>query len=150
MPRTEQPRSDTNRVLIIANRTAATPALIETVQARSLRGPAEFHLVVPATCAGLHRVVDPEDHGREQAEARMSEALPILSAAAGGEVSGEVGDPDPVSALHDAVHGGDYDEIIVSTLRGRISGWMKLDLPSKARALGLPVIHVEPDAVEAF
>ncbi len=137
------------RVLVLANRTAATPALVEHIRTRSLQGPAEFHLVVPATSVGLHRVVDPEDHGRDEAAASLRSALPLLSAAARSEVTGEVGDPHPVSALHDAIHGGRYDEIIISTLRSRVSGWVRLDLPSKARALGLPVVHVEPDAVDA-
>lgn len=47
------------------------------------------------------------------------------------------------------VHVGHYDEIIISTLDGRASRWMRLDLPRKARGLGLPVTHVEPEAVEA-
>lgn len=137
------------RVLVLANRTAATPALVEAVRARTACGPAEFHLVVPASSAGLHRLVDPEDHGREEAAASLRVALPLLSAAASSEVTGEVGDSDPVSALHDGIHGGRYDEIMISTLRRRVSAWAKLDLPSKARALGLPVTHVEPDAVDA-
>ena len=43
-----------------------------------------------------------------------------------------------------------YDEIIISTLPTRVSRWLRLDLVSKARALGLPVAHVEaPTSVEA-
>jgi hypothetical protein len=38
---------------------------------------------------------------------------------------------------------GDYDEILISTLPKRISRWLKLDLVSKTKALGLPVTHVE-------
>ena len=42
------------------------------------------------------------------------------------------------------------NEIIVSTLPLGISRWLKLDLVSKARGLGLPVTHVEaPSKVEA-
>jgi hypothetical protein len=46
-------------------------------------------------------------------------------------------------AIQDAVNLGSYDEIIVSTLPLGISRWLKLDLISKAKALGLPVTHVE-------
>jgi hypothetical protein len=67
--------------------------------------------------------------------------------AVGDEVEGHVGDADPLAAIHDAHHAMAFDEIIVSTLPSRLSCWMRLDLPSKARALGLPVLHVEADAV---
>ena len=46
-------------------------------------------------------------------------------------------------AIHDAVNLGDHDEIIISTLPLGISRWLKLDLISKARALGHPVTHVQ-------
>ncbi len=137
------------RVLLIANRTAASPALLEAVRARAERGPTSFHLVVPAAPAGLHRLANPEDHGEEEAAENLRAALPRLSLAARSEVRGEVGDPNPVCALEDAVYAGDYDEVIVSTLHSRVSRWMRLDLPSKARGLGLTVTHVEPDSVEA-
>jgi hypothetical protein len=53
-------------------------------------------------------------------------------------------------AIHDAVNLGGYDEIIVSTLPLGISRWLKLDLISKTRGLGLPVTHVEaPSKVAA-
>ena len=49
------------RVLVVAARTAATPALIEAVRERAARGPAKFTLLVPNPTHGLHSVVDPED-----------------------------------------------------------------------------------------
>jgi hypothetical protein len=136
-------------VLIVANRTADSPALLETIRDRVSHGPARFHLVVPASPPGLHKLVDPEDHGREEARANLRAALPSLSIAAGSEVTGHVGDPNPVAALEDAVHESAYDEVIVSTLHSRVSRWMRMDLPSKASHLGVPVTHVSPDAVEA-
>jgi hypothetical protein len=134
------------RILVVANRTAATSALLDAVRERAHRGGAAFHLVVPATPHGLHKVVDPEDDGRTEAERSLGEALPKLSEAAGGEVTGEVGDPEPLAAIQDACNLRGFDEIIVSTLPSRISRWLRLDLVSKARGLGLPVTHVEaPD-----
>lgn len=138
------------RVLIVANRTAATAALLEQVRARARECPATFHLVVPATPRGLHRLVDPEVAGREEAGANLLEALPKLSAAAGSEVTGEVGDATPLAAITDALHEtGAFDEIVISTLPRRFSRWTRMDLLTQARDLGLPVTHVDPDAVDA-
>ena len=41
------------RVLVVANRTAATPALISAVKERAERGPARFTLLVPNTSSGV-------------------------------------------------------------------------------------------------
>ncbi len=131
------------RVLIVANRTAATDLLQEAVRARASAGPAEFHLLVPATPRGLHRLVDPEVSGREEAAAQLELALEKLREAAGAEVTGHVGDADPTAAISDALHEQHFDEIIISTLPRRLSRWMHIDLPSKVRGIGLPVTHVE-------
>ncbi|MDQ3644567.1 MAG: hypothetical protein M3356_03540, partial [Actinomycetota bacterium] len=86
-----------NSVLLVANRTATTHRLRQAVSERASRGAGSFHLVVPAVPHGLHRVVDPEVAGREEAEAALALALPLLSEAAGFEVSGEVGSADPLA-----------------------------------------------------
>lgn len=134
------------RVLVIANRTAAKPALLAAVAERADRGPARFHLVVPASPHWMHRVVDPEIAGRAEAEERLGEALPLLGEAAGSEATGEVGASDPLAAIMDALYDHGFDELIISTLPRRLSRWLRVDLPSKARDLGLPITHVEaPD-----
>jgi hypothetical protein len=140
--------SDPARVLLVAHRTAAAKALSDAVRARSQRGPAIFHLVVPAHPHGLHKVVDPQEGDEGEADHALAEALPVLSEAAGSRVTGHVGDAEPLMAIADAVNQGRYDEIIVSTLPRRVSRWLHLDLVSKARGLGLPVTHVESDATE--
>jgi hypothetical protein len=130
------------RVLVVANRTAATPALIEAVRERAARGPTSFTLLVPHTSHGLHRLVDPEDQGMSEAEQTLDMAIPLLEQAAGGPVEGIVGDAEPLAAIQDAVNLHGFDEIILSTLPKRVSRWLKLDLPSKAAGLGLPVTTV--------
>jgi len=130
------------RVLVVAHRTAATPALIEAVRERAASGPATFTLLVPNTAHGLHRVVDPEDQEAGEAQTVLDLAVPLLEDAAGGHVEGLIGDPEPLNAIQDAVNIHGFDEIIISTLPKRVSRWLKLDLPSKLNGLGLPVTTV--------
>ena len=136
------------RVLLVANRTAADEPLLDAVRRRIERGPATFHLVVPATPSGLHRVVDPEDAGHNVARERLTNALPLLSEAADQAVTGHVGDANPLCAVQDALNLRGFDEIILSTLPWRVSQWLRVDLPRKIRALGVPVLHVVPGSTK--
>jgi hypothetical protein len=130
------------RVLIVAHRTAATPALQQAVRERAAAGPAVFTLVVPTAPRGLHRVVDPEDTDRAEAGAILELALPLLEEASGSHIDGIIGDPNPLNAVSDAIHERGCDEIIISTLPVRVSRWLRSDLPSKLKGLGLPVTTV--------
>ena len=131
-----------SKVLVVANKTAATPALIEAVRERAARGPATFTLLVPNTAHGLHRLVDPEDQGDTEAQTTIELAVPLLEKAAGGPVESMIGDPEPLAAIQDAINIHGFDELIISTLPQRVSKWLKLDLPSKVAGLGLPVTTV--------
>jgi hypothetical protein len=140
---------ETVNVLVVAHQTAATSGLLDAVRERAQRSPARFHLVVPQQPHGIHKVVDPQDAGKDEAQRALDHALPKLSEAAGQEVTGSIGDAEPLMAIQDAVNLGNYQEIIISTLPLGISRWLKLDLISKARGLGLPVTHVAaPSKVE--
>jgi hypothetical protein len=134
--------SESAQVLVVAHQTAATPALLDAIRQRAADSPARFHLVVPRRPHGMHKVVDPQDTGEDEARTVLRDALPRLSEAAGSEVTGSLGDSEPLMAIQDAVHLGNYDELIISTLPLGVSRWLKLDLVSKARGLGLPVTHV--------
>jgi hypothetical protein len=130
------------RVLIVAHHTAAGSELRAVVARRASEGPCSFTLLVPSSPHGLHRVVDPEDHGRAEAQRRLDAALPALSAAAGADVVGIVGSHDPLAAVEDALNLIGFDEVIVSMLPARVSRWLRLDLPRKVRGLGVPVTEV--------
>jgi hypothetical protein len=134
--------SSAARILVVANKTAATPALLEAVRERAARGPAEFTLLVPNATHGLHKLVDPEDQTQTEAETTIELALPLLEDAAGGSVDAMVGVPEPLAAIQDAVNLHGFDEIIISTLPTRVSKWLRLDLPHKVAGLGLPVTTV--------
>jgi hypothetical protein len=132
----------TARVLVVAHRTAATPALLEAVRERAARSQATFTLLVPKPVHGFDRLADPEDVSDTEAQATLELALPLLSDAAGAPVQGVIGVSDPLAAIEDAVNGEQFDEVLLSTLPKRVSRWLHLDLPSKVAGLGLPVTTV--------
>ena len=134
--------TDTRRVLVVAHRTAATPALLEAVRERAAQGGATFTLLVPKPVHGADRVADPEDVSSEEAQTTLDLALPLLSDAAGAPVEGVIGVSNPVDAVADAVNTQGFDEVIVSTLSKRVSRWLHLDLPHKIAGMGLPVTVV--------
>jgi len=132
------------RVLVVAHRTAATPALADAVRTRAAEGAAQFTLLVPRTAHGLHRLADPEDTDDTEAREVLTQALPVLSAAAGTPVAGLIGDPTPLTAIEDTINSQTFDEIIISTLPKKVSRWLRLDLPSKASNFGIPLTVVTP------
>jgi len=134
--------TDTARVLVVAHRTAATPALLDAVRERAAQGGATFTLLVPKPVHGVDRVADPEDVSPDEAQMTLDLALPLLEEAAGGPVEGVVGSANPVDAVSDAVNTRGFDEVIVSTLSRRVSKWLHLDLPHKVAGMGLPVTTV--------
>ena len=136
------------RILVVANKTAATPSLLDAVRERAARGPCRFTLLVPNATHGLHKVVDPEDQSQSEAETVIELALPLLEEAAGSEVDAMIGVPEPLAAIQDAVNIHGFDEIIISTLPKRVSRWLRLDLPHKAAGLGLPVTTVTAQGIE--
>src|SRR3954451_11743991 len=132
------------RILVVAHKTAATQPLLDAVRARAADGATRFTLLVPNPAHGLHKTVDPEDLDTNEAQGVLDVALPKLSQAAGSEVDGIIGDPDPSAAIQDAINLRGFDEVIISTLPSKLSRWLHLDLPSKVTGLGLPVRTVTP------
>ena len=122
--------SETRRILIVANRTAATSALIDEVRRRASETPCRFTLLVPRA------FWDPDT---EESGMTLELAIPLLDEAAGSHVEGLIGDTDPFAAVSSALANGEYDEIIISTLPARVSRWLHLDLPARVQRLGLPV-----------
>ena len=120
------------RVLVVANRTAATPRLLEAVRLRRKDGPCEFALLIP----------DVAD--RKNADWTLDTALPLLGRAASAPVEGLIGGPEPFASVQNAVRDGNFDEIIISTLSTKTSKWLRRDLVRKVEGLGLPVTAVQP------
>jgi hypothetical protein len=120
-------------VLIVAHKTAATPALLAAVRERAEQERCRFTLLVP------REYWDPDS---EAAAATIELAAPLLDQAAGAHVETMVGATDPFEAFRSAPETGSFDEVLISTLPQRVSHWLRRDLPSRVGQLGLPVTVV--------
>jgi hypothetical protein len=86
-----------------------------------------------------------DEHTRDAAQNRLEITLALLREE-GIEADGEVMDPDPYSAVMDALGEQDYDEIILSTHPETRSGWLRQGLVDRLkRATRRPVEHVVVD-----
>src|SRR3954453_2289668 len=128
-------------VIVLANRTATAPELIEALVHRSERGPIRATLVMPAAGPGTA--------ARAEAKTRMEAALEAWRAAGIEQAEGIVCDPHPLEALGEVWDPMRHDEVIVCTLPGQSSRWVRSDLPhAVARHTGVSVLHVvaqDPD-----
>jgi hypothetical protein len=124
-------------LLVVANVTAGSEELLDSLRTRAEQGACRFTLVMPATGA--------------EARTRLDAALERMREA-GLEIEGRVGDPDPIVAVMDVWDPMKFDEIIVSTLPTGSSRWMGIDLPHRLEKLtSVPVLHVvsKPPQAEA-
>ena len=118
-------------IMVVANKTADSPELLEVLRNRAAQGPAEFVLVFP-------------QHGTDHAGAvaALERALESMRNA-GLAATGVVCDHDPLVAVKEAWDPFRFDEVIVSTLPMNTSRWLRVDLPRRvANATGVTVTHV--------
>jgi nucleotide-binding universal stress UspA family protein len=88
----------------------------------------EVRLVAPAVEINpLHHTLGDIDEPRVEAKERLAEAV-ATARAAGLEVSGEVGDPDPVQAAQDALLKKPADQILIFAHADDSQAWYEGDL----------------------
>ena len=133
----------TAQVLVVAQKTAATPALLEAIRQRAARGPARFHLLVPNPAEHAELTEAERQRRHTEGEHILALALPLIEEAAGGEAEGSVSiRHDPMDAIEETLQDGDFHEVIISTLPRSVSRWLHVDLPHRVSHLGLPVTTV--------
>src|SRR5215216_719243 len=129
------------RILVVANETVAGQPLVDAVKRRAEGADVHVHVICPQN-QPRHGYVIYDEHVRDAAENRLEMTLALLREA-GIEADGEVMDPDPYSAVMDALGEADYDEIVISTHPETRSGWLRQGLVDRVqRAARRPVEHV--------
>ena len=137
------------KLLVVANETVGGQALIDAVRTRAEEVTGEMRpysvMVICPQNQPKHGYVLYDESIRMAAENRLKTTLAQLKEA-GVMAEGEVMDPDPYSAITDAVDHFHPDEIIISTHPATRSGWLRRDLVDRVRQdTGLPVEHVVVD-----
>jgi repeat uncharacterized protein DUF347 len=128
------------RVLIVPNRTSASPALVDAVRTRATEGPADFVLLVPNP---HHLAFDRVSHESPEGDHLLAEALPVLEQATGGNVMGRIAaSPNAYDDIVEELSAHRYHEIILETIPAHVSHWLHVDLPQRLAHLGYPLTTV--------
>ncbi len=124
--------------LVVASKTASGEELLEHLQEKAADGRRHvFIAVIPLQDGG----------GSAPREARERLAAMLDRIHAAGLIgSGMIGDPDPYTATINALELFRVDDVVISTLPGERSGWMRTNLIERVRhATSAKVEHVVVD-----
>lgn len=131
--------------LAVANRTASGDELLEALKARADRFSEQGK-------RQLFIVVVPQEGGDGQAARRARTRLKLVLdrlRVRGLFASGMIGDPDPYTAIMNAIQYFRVNDIVISTFPETKSGWLRTDLIERVRrTTGKPVEHVVHEDVE--
>ncbi len=134
-------RAEATHTLVLANQTAGGEPLFAELKQRAADGHHRFTVIVPQDGG----------EGRHTAEARARlDALLARLHAEDIPATGGIGDPDPYTAVMNALQFYRVDEIVISTLPKMRSRWLRSDLVERVkRATAAPVEHVVVDLAGA-
>ncbi len=124
--------------LVLAHKTASGHELLSYLREKAAQDERRlFIAVIPQ--------LDGSGGAPREARARLAEMLDHLHAA-GLLSSGMIGDPDPYTATMNALELFRVDDVVISTLPGERSGWLRSQLIERVRgASAVPVEHVVVD-----
>jgi hypothetical protein len=127
--------------LVCANQTVAGAELTQHLKKLADEGPRRFIVVVPQEGGDGHSVRD--------ARERLGQLIESLKAD-GIVAAGFIGDPDPYTAIMNALQVFYISEVVVSTLPENRSRWMEKGLLERVRrTTAKPIEHVESSAQKA-
>jgi hypothetical protein len=148
-PQASAPRhrggEDERRILVVAHETVAGARLREEIKAAAEGYRAQVLVVSPALNTPLKHWMSDEDQARADADERLVRSIRQLEQL-GISARGEVGDPDPVQAIEDALRTFGADVVIISTHPEGRSNWLERGVVSSARErFAVPITHVVVD-----
>ncbi len=124
--------------LVVANQTVAGTELVERLKAKAEESPRRFIVAVP------------QDGGDGSATKKARDRLKLLvSSLEDSDIvaAGFIADPDPFTAIMNALQVFYITEVVISTLPENQSRWLAKGLIDRVkRASGRPVEHVESSA----
>jgi hypothetical protein len=137
--------TDARHILVVANETAVSPALVQLLEQKAAESPVHVTALAPVNQPRQGYVVY-YDTRRAAARRRLDRTLDLLRTA-GIPSNGVVVEADPVSALRDAIDQLEPDEVIVSTHPQKQSGWMRRNMVEQMQRVSghLPFEHVVVD-----
>jgi GABA permease len=131
-----------HRVLVVIDEPCPSQSLCATLRRRAAREPTEVLVIASGRGSTATQWYVDEDAARADAAKRLRGCISCLSAC-GIRVEGRLADPDPVSAIADALHDFRADEILLITAPQRSSTWLRANAIDRVR-LGFhqPVEHI--------
>jgi hypothetical protein len=130
------------KLLVVTTAPVQEAPLREAVRAHA-GGDADIRVVAPASdVSPLQWLASDEDAARERAAGIASEAAQSVESDA-SRTETEVGDPDPVQAIEDALRTFRADEVLVVTRPDDDASWLELESAEEARErFGVPVTRL--------
>jgi len=130
-------RAEATQTLVIANQTAGGEPLFAELQRRADEGAHRFTVIVPQDGGDGHHAAEARERLKGLLTRLHEEGIPA---------TGGIGDPDPFTAVMNALQFYRVDEIVISTLPKMRSRWLRSDLVERVkRATARPVEHVVVD-----
>jgi hypothetical protein len=135
------------RVLVLADRSAAHPKLLDAMRTRVAQGRVQFRIVVPNPTPAEWHPMHPERRDKAaEAERALAQARPALEDAAGAPVIASVSiRHDPMDVVDAVIYHEPIDEIILAQPPHPVQRWFHVDLPHRLAHLKLPITSVEHD-----